>query len=68
MFQLERLAPRRYLIDDFAKNRRLWVNSEFSQELSDLKLRLTKVQVFVLVRDFGKDGGLLIGNTGTIWR
>ena len=67
MFQPEMPSRQQYLVDDFAKNCRLWVNSAFSQELRDLKSRLTQVQVFVLVRDFGKDGGLLIGNAGTIW-
>jgi len=54
-------------VDVFAKNRRLCASSAFSQEPRDLKSRLTQVQVFVLVRDFGKDRGLLIGNAGTIW-
>ena len=54
MFQLELFSPQQWLVDVFAKNCRLWGNSAFSQELRDLKSRLTQVQVFVLIRDFGK--------------
>jgi len=58
MFQLDLLSLWGYHLDDFAKNRRLWAISAFSQELGDSTSRQTQVQVFVLVRDFGKFQGL----------
>ncbi len=58
MFQLDLLSLWGSHSDDFAKNRRLWAISAFSQELGDLRSRQTQVQVFVLVRDFGKFQGL----------
>ena len=64
MFQLDLLSRQRYHVDDFAKNRRPWANSAFSQELRDLRSRQTQVQVFVLVRDFGKYRGLLKREVG----
>ena len=57
MFQLDLLSLPRYQVDDFAKNRRLWAISAFSQELGDSRSRQTQVQVFVLVRDFGENWG-----------
>ena len=58
MFQLDLLSLWGYHLHDFAKNRRLWAFSAFSQELGDSRSRQTRVQVFVLVRDFGKLQGL----------